>query len=497
MSDAVRTEAESSVDVAVDPATAFTIFTTEFDLWWVRGPINNYDASRVAELRIEPGVGGRVLEIYDEATGDMAARERVTVWEPGERLVLTGDVTAVDVCFTKIESGTRVSVRQYLLPDADPRRAGFGWVNMLYTYGAWLRRRDTAGRTPREADRLGIALYYKDPVEAARWLHAVFQLGDWDVDRVPDHGQDAGWIEFHVGNGLVMLFRSTAGDQPNHDHDVWVHVDDLQSHFDHAKAAGAEIISGISTHGSTTYRAVDLEGRSWTFVQARPTMRLGPGPVDELAAAAGHGDGDTVRSIIARVDPEQSGLLLHRFAREGNAAAISMLLTAGVDPDVTDETGATALHHAAATGDLGCIAALVDGGADLDRRDHQHGSSPLLWARELGHPDAIRLLLDRGARVNAADAARLGLTTILDGFLTDVPRSRDRAVGWPTPLAGAIAGGQTESVRLLLERGADPDAPTGSGETPMECLRWAPDEQSRSAIGELLRSHGAAEVRVS
>lgn len=496
MSQTLRTEAESSVDVAVDPATAFTIFTTELDLWWIRGPINHYDASRLAELRLEPGIGGRVLEIYDEAAGDMAARERVTVWQPGERLVLTGDVTEVDVRFTGTESGTRVTVRQYLLPDADPRQAGFGWVNMLYTFDAWLRRRDTAGRTPREVDRLGIALYYRDPAEAARWLHSVFQLGDWDVDSVPRHGEAPGWIEFHVGNGLIMLFRSEEGDQSAHDHDVWVHVDDLQSHFDHATAAGAEIISGITTHGSTTYRAIDLEGRRWTFVQARPTMRLGPGPVDELAAAAECGDGAAVKSIIGRVDPEQAGLLLHRFARTGNPAGITVLLECGVDPDVTDDTGATALHHAAAAGDLGCLTALIDGGADLDRRDHQHASSPVLWARELGHPDAVRLLLDRGARVNAPDAAKLGLTAVLDGFLTDVPESRDRAVGWPTPLAGAIAGGQTESVRLLLERGADPDARAGSGETPTECLRWAPDEQSRSAMEELLRNRRTADAPV-
>jgi ankyrin repeat protein len=173
------------------------------------------------------------------------------------------------------------------------------------------------------------------------------------------------------------------------------------------------------------------------------------------------------------------------------------LLAAGVDPDVTDETGATALHHAAGVGDLDSITALIAGGADLDLRDHQHNSSPVLWAREEGHPEAVRLLLDRGARLNAPDAAKLGLTGILDGFLSDVPASRDRAVGWPTPLAGAIAGGQIGSVRLLLERGADPEAPTGHGDRPLDCVRWAPDEKSRTAIQTLLTTHGAQRAGVS
>jgi uncharacterized glyoxalase superfamily protein PhnB len=434
--EATRTEATSAVDVGVDPSTAFTIFTTEIDLWWVRGPINHYNASRIAELRIEPRIGGRVLEICDEANGEVDARERVTVWEPGRRLVLTGDVTEIDVTFDKIENGTRVTVRQYLLPGADPGQAGFGWANMLYTYDAWLRRRDTADRRPREIDRLGVALYYRDPAEAARWLRSVFQLGDWDVDHAPEPGEHPSWIEFHVGNGLVMLFATDDHDQEANDHEVWVHVDDLQAHFDHARAAGARIISEIKTHGSTTYRAADLEGRHWTFVQARPTMRLGPGPVGELAQAAERRDATAVTSIIGRVDPQQAGLLLHRFARTGDAAAVKLLLSAGADPDVRDETGATALHHAAGAGDLDCISALIDGGADLDLRDHQHAASPVVRARALGHSDAVRLLLDRGARVNAPDAAQLGLTGILDGFLDDVPACRDRAVGRPRQPTG-------------------------------------------------------------
>jgi hypothetical protein len=35
------------VEVAADPATAFTAFTGELDLWWVRGPINAYDSGRL------------------------------------------------------------------------------------------------------------------------------------------------------------------------------------------------------------------------------------------------------------------------------------------------------------------------------------------------------------------------------------------------------------------------------------------------------------------
>ena len=34
----------SSVEVSIDPLTAFTVFTEEIAYWWVQGPINFYDS---------------------------------------------------------------------------------------------------------------------------------------------------------------------------------------------------------------------------------------------------------------------------------------------------------------------------------------------------------------------------------------------------------------------------------------------------------------------
>jgi uncharacterized glyoxalase superfamily protein PhnB len=271
-----RTAAESSVEVAADPETAFRIFTEEIDLWWVRGPINAYDASRLAELRLEPGVGGRMLEIYDEASGDQLETARVTEWRPGALLVLRDRLqdTETVVRFEPAGDGTRVSVTQRLVPGGDPSGLGFGWAAMLPTFLAWTRRRDSAPRTPREIGRLGVALYYRDPAAAARWLRSAFGLGSWDVDRVPE-GAGSGWIDLHIGDSLLILFP-LQGEPPAGTpvtHEVWVHVDDLEAHRARAGEAGAVIISEIALHGSRSYVAEDPEGHRWTFVQARPTMR--------------------------------------------------------------------------------------------------------------------------------------------------------------------------------------------------------------------------------
>jgi uncharacterized protein YndB with AHSA1/START domain len=40
-------------------------------------------------LRFEPFVGGRFLEVYDEATGEGFEIGRVTDWQPGRRLAYT------------------------------------------------------------------------------------------------------------------------------------------------------------------------------------------------------------------------------------------------------------------------------------------------------------------------------------------------------------------------------------------------------------------------
>ncbi|HEV2901745.1 MAG TPA: VOC family protein [Gaiellaceae bacterium] len=263
--------ASAAVKVAIDPLSAFTAFTDEIDAWWVRGPINFFDAARAVAMRIEPGVGGRVLEVYDDARDDALELGRITVWEPGVRLAYRSlvDDTEVDVRFDAVEDGTQVRVTQTLL--ADGERAFYFWPNVLRWLVSWCDERD-ARATRREIARLSIALYYEDPPAAARWLARAFQLGSWS--GIPPEGEDADWLELHHGNVAVLLFP-LEGPRPQDrpvTHMPWAYVDDLDTHFSQAEAAGATIVSGIEQHGYRAYVAEDLEGHRWTFAQARPTM---------------------------------------------------------------------------------------------------------------------------------------------------------------------------------------------------------------------------------
>lgn len=261
--------ANASVEVAVDPLTAFKAFTEEIGLWWVPGPINYWDSTRAVTNRIEPGVGGRFLEVYEDGALELG---RITVWEPGSRLVYRSSVdeTEVDIRFEAIDSGTRVSVEHYVLPGGDVDAAALFWPNVLRWLVPWCADRDPS-RTPRTLARLAIALHYADPAAAARWLAGAFGLRSWD--RIPDENDSKTWIEFNVGNASVMLFPlegKWTGEPVSHT--VWVYVDDLDAHLAHARAHGAQIVSDITEHGFRSYTAEDLEGHRWTFVQAGPMI---------------------------------------------------------------------------------------------------------------------------------------------------------------------------------------------------------------------------------
>jgi uncharacterized glyoxalase superfamily protein PhnB len=265
----------SEVTVPVDAPTAFVAFTQEMNLWWVRGPINFFDAARAVAVTCEPGVGGRLLEVYDEAAGDALELGRITVWQPGERLAWQSSIddVLIDVRFDPAEGGTMVRVLASIPADG-AERGGTFWVRVMPPwFGAWCARRDTAPRQPADLARLAVAVHYTKPATAARWLASAFGFETPGVLPV-DEGEYQ-WIEFRVGNCSLIIVRLD-GARPEGaaiTHVPWVYVDDLDSHFARAKAGGAAIVEGIRQHGYRSYVADDLEGNRWVFAQARPSMR--------------------------------------------------------------------------------------------------------------------------------------------------------------------------------------------------------------------------------
>lgn len=67
---------------------------------------------------IEPWVGGRFVEVYDEVTGEGFEIGRVRVWEPGRRVVYSwrqadwqpGEEMEIEVTFEPAATGTLVTI---------------------------------------------------------------------------------------------------------------------------------------------------------------------------------------------------------------------------------------------------------------------------------------------------------------------------------------------------------------------------------------------------
>jgi uncharacterized glyoxalase superfamily protein PhnB len=139
-----------------------------------------------------------------------------------------------------------------------------------------------------ELARLALAVYYPKPATAARWLADAFGLVP--TGPIPDSDGERAWIEFHVGNCSLMVFRAepeaaagaggSAGEAAGGGqapagvtHVPWLFVDDLDAHFSRAVSRGAVIVEPIRQHGYRAYTARDPDGHTWTIAQARPGMR--------------------------------------------------------------------------------------------------------------------------------------------------------------------------------------------------------------------------------
>jgi len=280
--DGTPSQVTSEVGVAVDPDTAFVVFTGELDLWWVRGPINHYAGGRTVAMRCEPGVGGRLLEVYDDSTGDALELATITAWEPGKRLAWRSSLDDVrtEVTFEATAAGTLVRVVA-TIPAGGQDRGGSAWTRVVPKWFApWCERRDHEPHEVRDLARIALTVSYTRPAAAARWLATAFGFTSPDPlpegdDPLPENEHGHPWIEFRVGNSSLMIAKLHPDDLPagRCAHLPWVYVDDVGTHHERARAAGATIITGpAEPWGLPFYVAADIEGNQWTFAQARPTM---------------------------------------------------------------------------------------------------------------------------------------------------------------------------------------------------------------------------------
>jgi uncharacterized protein YndB with AHSA1/START domain len=144
-----------SLRVPADPTRAFEAFTSEIASWWRSDPLFQITPRGDGQLAFEPGAGGRLVTHFDN--GESFEIGRVSVWEPGRRLVFAwrhanfdpGQSTEVDVRFEPVGDETRISIEHRAwdsLPQRHAARHGFPEVVTLQRAADWWRASLTALR---------------------------------------------------------------------------------------------------------------------------------------------------------------------------------------------------------------------------------------------------------------------------------------------------------------------------------------------------------------
>ena len=149
-------------------------------------------------------------------------------------------------------------------------------------------------------------------------------------------------------------------------------------------------------------------------------------------------------------------------ATVGNAAIIKLLLKAGADVNSPNREGQTALMAVARTGHVDAAAALLDAGADVNATEQWGGQSALMWAASQKQSAMIKLLVERGANVNARGTPR-----DWERRITAEPRPKDLSRGGFTPLLYAAREGCVECARYLVSGGADINLTDPDRTTPL------------------------------
>jgi ankyrin repeat protein len=115
------------------------------------------------------------------------------------------------------------------------------------------------------------------------------------------------------------------------------------------------------------------------------------------------------------------------------------------------------LIEAAKAGDLGKVRALLGENFLLASQRLSNGESPLMAALYRGHHDVVAAIIDAGADIDIFAAAATGRIDDLRRVVGEDSVNAYAYDGW-TPLHLAAFFGHLEAVRLLLDARADMDA---------------------------------------
>jgi serine/threonine-protein phosphatase 6 regulatory ankyrin repeat subunit B len=181
-------------------------------------------------------------------------------------------------------------------------------------------------------------------------------------------------------------------------------------------------------------------------------------------------------NIVARSG--RTALIIASFTNP-SAEVVRMLLAKGAKVAVMDQRMVTPMNAATFGNDTATIRLLLDASADIDTADTFIGLNPLINAAGNRNLEAVKLLLAKGANVNAVSKTQ-GLPRIQTGIV--------EFGGW-TPLLMSVPFGPPEITKTLINAGAKVNVQDYRGFTPL--MLAAANDHANPETVRLLLAHSA------
>ncbi len=246
------------------------------------------------------------------------------------------------------------------------------------------------------------------------------------------------------------------------------------------RAGAASLALVITMAGLASARAAHAQPRAAAPAASRPAA-AGGAPARRTATAPGSrslldalrlGDRQAARSLLARRPAEAKTTTpdgttpLHLAVQQDDQELVDLLLKAGADARAANRYGATPLFVACQNGSAALIDRLLKAGADATGATSE-GETMLMTAARTGKVEAVKLLLANGADPRAVEgwrgqtalmwAAAENHTAVVQTLIEAGADVNARSNGGFTPLLFAVRAGRTDTVQLLLAKGANPN----------------------------------------